>query len=286
MVIGAGPAGMEAAWKLGERGHDVHLFEKEKEAGGQLLLSSKPPGRKEFLQVIRDLMVQLEKVGVTLHFGVDVDVGRIQEFAPDVLIVGTGAEPLLPDIPGIDGANVITAWDVLRGNRQVNGKIIVLGGGAVGCETALFLASQGTIDAETLDHLSTHHAETEEALQCLLSRGLYDVTLIEQESKIGQDIGISTRWTILQEIRRLGVDVMVNSRVKRVERTGVVIEQNGKEVFVEGDSVVIALGSKPIHHLWDLLKEKVKEAYLIGDALQPRKALEAIHEGFFIGLRL
>ena len=286
MVIGAGPAGMEAAWKLGERGHHVHLFEKEKEAGGQLLLSSKPPGRKEFLQVIRDLMVQLEKAGVTLHFGVDVDVGRVQEFAPDVLIVGTGAEPFLPDIPGIDGANVITAWDVLCGKRQVNGKVIVLGGGAVGCETALFLASQGTIDAETLHHLTTHHAETEEALQCLLSRGLYDVTLIEQESKIGQDIGISTRWTILQEIRRLGVGVMVNSMVKRVERKGVVVERNGREVFVEGDSVVIALGSKSIHRLWDLLKEKVKEAYLIGDALQPRKALEAIHEGFSIGLRL
>jgi len=286
MVIGAGPAGMEAAWKLGERGHEVHLFEKEKEAGGQLLLSSKPPGRKEFLQVVRDLMVQLEKVGATLHLGVEVDVDQIEKFRPDALIVATGAEPLLPNIPGIDGENTVTAWDLLRSKKQAKGKVIVLGGGAVGCETALFLASQGTIDPETLYHLAVHRAESDQALGSLLSRGTQSVTLIEQEGKIGQDIGTSTRWTVLQEIRRLGVRVMLNARAKRVEKAGVVVEQKGKEVLVEGDSVVTALGSKSVNRIWDSIKWRAIEVYLIGDALEPRKAIEAIHEGFSIGLRV
>jgi len=286
MVIGAGPAGMEVAWKLGERGHDVHLFEREKEAGGQLRLSSIPPGRKEFLQIVRNLMSHLEKVGVTFHFGIEVDTDRVEQFAPDAVVVATGAEPFTPDIPGIDGEQVISAWDLLRGKGEVNGKVTVLGGGAVGCETALFLASQGTIDQETLYHLAVHRAESDQALGSLLSRGSRSVTLIEQEGKIGQDIGISTRWTILQEIKRLGVRVMLNARAKRVERAGVVVEQSGKEILVEGDSVVIALGSKSVNRIWDSIKGKAKEVYLIGDALEPRKAIEAIHEGFSIGLRI
>ena len=286
MVIGAGPAGMEAAWKLGERGHDVHLFEREKEAGGQLRLSSIPAGRKEFLLVTRDLLSQLKRVGVTFHFGIEVDTDRVEQFAPDAVVIATGAEPLTPDIPGIDGEQVISAWDLLRGKGEVNGKVIVLGGGAVGCETALFLASQGTIDQETLYHLAVHRAESDQVLGSLLSRGTRSVTLIEQEGKIGQDIGISTRWTILQEIKRLGVKVMLNARAKRVERAGVVVEQSGKEILVEGDSVVIALGSKSVNRIWDSIKGKAKEVYLIGDALEPRKAIEAIHEGFSIGLRI
>jgi 2,4-dienoyl-CoA reductase (NADPH2) len=112
------------------------------------------------------------------------------------------------------------------------------------------------------------------------------VTLIEQEGKIGQDIGTSTRWTVLQEIRRLGVKVMLNARAKRVEKAGVVVEQKGKEILVEGDSVVTALGSKSVNRIWGSIKWRAKEVYLIGDALEPRKAIEAIHEGFSIGLRV
>jgi 2,4-dienoyl-CoA reductase (NADPH2) len=286
MVVGAGPAGMEAAWKLSERGHDVHIFEKQKEVGGQLRISSSPPGRKEFLQVIRNLMPQLEKVGVTLHLGTEVDIDTIGKFVPDVLVIATGAEPGFPDIPGIDGEQVITAWDLLEGKKQVVGDVIVLGGGAVGCETALFLASQEMIDAETLYHLVIHRAESNEVLHSLVSRNTRSITLIEQEEKIGQDIGISTRWTILQEIRRLGVKVMVNTKAKRVEKGGVVIERSGKEVFVEGDSVVVAVGSRSVNELWGSLKDKMKEIYLIGDALEPRKVMEAIYEGFSIGLKV
>jgi 2,4-dienoyl-CoA reductase (NADPH2) len=123
-------------------------------------------------------------------------------------------------------------------------------------------------------------------LEALMIHGVKEVTLVEALSKVGQDIGLTTRWTILQDLHRYGVEMLVNATAKEITPDGVVVTINEKEELVEGDAVVLALGSSPDKALYEQLKDQVGELYLVGDAQSPRKAYEAIHEGFRVGMEL
>ena len=162
--------------------------------------------------------------------------------------------------------------------------MVIIGGGAVGLETALFLARKGTLDAETLYFLMFNQAENFETLQFPpVSAVLKKVTVVEMLKKLGQDIGISTRWTILQDVTRMGIKTLTRTQAKEITREGVIAERDGKDLFLKGDTVVIAAGARPDNRLYEKLKGRVAEVHLIGDAKSPRKVLEAVAEGFEAG---
>lgn len=282
MVIGGGPAGMEAARVAALRGHKVSLYEKKEHLGGQLPLAAAPPGRQEFLTFARYLEKQLKKLPITIYLNTEATALHVDLENPDVVILATGAEPIIPNLKGVTQSHVVRAWDVLAEKVETGREVVIIGGGAVGLETALFLAHQGTIDPETLYFLMFNQAEPVENLNSLLYRGWKKITVVEMLRKLGQDIGISTRWTILQDLARLGVKTLTNARAQEITKEGVLIHREDKEELLPADTVVLATGAKPVNALYEHLQNKVKEVYIIGDAKEPRRALEAVAEGFAV----
>ena len=282
MVIGGGPAGMEAARVAAVRGHAVCLYEKDEKMGGQILLAAAPPGREEFSSFVGYLERQLQKLNVRVQ-RTEAGPEHVRAERPDAVIVATGAEACAPEIPGAGRAGVVCAWDVLSGKADTGKEVVVIGGGAVGLETALLLARKGTLDPETLHFLMFNQAESFETLSALLYRGIKKVTVVEMLGKVGADIGTSTRWTILQDLSRLGVRTLTNTSAREITDEGVWVEREGKKTFLPANTVVLAIGAKSVDELYRKIKELVPEVHLIGDAKSPRKALEAVAEGFEVG---
>jgi 2,4-dienoyl-CoA reductase-like NADH-dependent reductase (Old Yellow Enzyme family)/thioredoxin reductase len=262
LIIGGGPAGLEAARISALRGHDVTLYEKEGELGGQLILTAIPPGKQEFKTVVLEwLKNQCEKNGVKIELNKEADSDMIEKFNPDVLILATGMTPYIPEVPGIDRNNVFHAYDVLTGEVEVIGKKVVIERGSlVGTETAEFLAEKG-----------------------------YEVTIIEKYPEIAWNMEPLVKYYILGKFHEYGVRVLTQRRITEILEKGVFIEEVNKEgerEFVECDSVVIAWGGDPNNKLFKELKGKIKEIYLIGDCREPRKLMDAIHDGAYIGINI
>ena len=285
LVVGGGPAGMKAAVTLSDRGHQVILVEKGMQLGGQLLLNEKIPGREEILLAARDLEKSLKARPVKILLGKEADKALIINIAPDAIVLATGATPLLPSIPGINHSKVVLAWDVLASKATVGKKAVIVGGNAVGLETALYLASQGTLSPEILHFLMVNKAESQDTIEELLDRGDKEVCVVEMTKKLGQDIGNSTRWTVMAELKRLGVKTITGAKAIEVNDGGLKIQKGAREELLPADSVVIAVGAKPENALASL-KDLVPELYVIGDANKPRNALEAIREGFLTGVAI
>ncbi|MBN2025453.1 MAG: FAD-dependent oxidoreductase [Actinobacteria bacterium] len=286
-VVGGGPAGMKAALTAAERGHQVTLFERSDVLGGQLNLAAIPPGREEFWTAVEDLDVQLDDAGVEFRLETEATVGLLKEEGYDAIIVATGARQVVPPIPGIDGTNVVMAWDILDGREDPEGEnIVIIGGGAVGSETGMYVASIGTISADTLFYLFMNDAEDIGTLKELCSQGIKKVTVVEMLDKVCRDVGISTRWTILQDMRHLGIEMRKKAIAKRIEPDRVIVEVDGTEEEIPADTVIVAAGSCPDSALADELKEAGMEVYLVGDAREARKAIEAIQEGYEAGLKV
>ncbi len=286
LVIGGGPAGMKAACTASERGHDVTLIEKADRLGGQLLLNRLIPGREEMGTVAVDLINNLKVRNVEIILGKEADDRLIREINPDAVVVATGARPVLPDIPGIDGQNVVQAWDLLDGRAGTGERVVIVGGNAVGLETALYLSNQGTLSPEALHFLMVNRAESIETLTELLNRGIKKVTVVEMTKKAGNDIGLTTRWTVMGELKRLGVRVITETRAVGITPEGLEIERKGSIDLLAADSIVIAAGSRSENALIDKLKGLAAEVLVVGDAKIPRNALEAIREGCEAGFRL
>ena len=286
LVIGGGLAGMKCACTSAERGHDVILVEKGEKLGGQFVLNKNIPGRAELVSAVNDLENNLRASGVRIIMGKEADENFVKEISPDVVIIATGAKPSMPPIPGVDGENVFHAWDVLEGKVKLGEKVAIVGGNAVGVETALYVANQGTISPDVLHFIISNRAESWETIQELVNRGNKDVTVIEMRGRIGTDIGASTRWTVLSEIRRLGVNVITSARALEIRENGVLVEKDGKEELIVADSVIIATGSVSVNEIQNSLIDTVKDIRVIGDAKEPRNALDAIKEGFFTGLEI
>jgi 2,4-dienoyl-CoA reductase (NADPH2) len=286
LVIGGGPAGMKAACTAAERGHQVTLAESKGQLGGQLLQNRVIPGRHEMITASEDLISNLKSLKIDVLINKKIDAAFVKAFSPDAIVLATGAQPLLPAVNGLEDEKVLTAWDLLSGKGKLGKKVIIIGGNAVGLETALYVANIGTITPDALHFLAVHRAETWDVMESLINKGIKEVTVIEMLAKYGRDIGPSTRWTILDELKRLGVHVVAGAKAIAVTREGLEIEKDGKREIVETDSIVIAAGAKPDNGLESQLRDLVKEIHVVGDAAGPRKALDAIREGFMVGLKI
>jgi len=285
-VVGGGPGGLEAACLAAERGHDVVLFERTGAIGGQIWLSAAPPGRDEFAQLLPYFRKRLKRCGVELRLNTEATVQLLQDEHPDVIVVAAGSEPLVPDIPGVRGDNVVLAPDVLGGTAVLGEKVVVLGGGAVGVETALFVARMGTPSAETVKFLVMHGAEEPDRLRTICHTGTKRVTIIEMLQKVGKDIGRSTRWVMMGQLRAFNVGTIKGATVTEIRDSGVVYSKDGEQLEEPADTVVLALGSRPNSALAESLHQAGIPFEAVGDCVEPRKVIDAIHEGFLVAARI
>jgi 2,4-dienoyl-CoA reductase (NADPH2) len=286
-VVGGGPGGMKVAITAARRGHQVTLYERTPMLGGQLNLAAVPPGREEFWTAVDDLDTQLDAAGVEVLLETEADAETLLAEGYEAVVVATGANQVVPNIPGIDKPHVLMAWDVLSGDSDPEGKeVVVIGGGAVGSETAMYVASIGTISPETLHFLLMNRGEDIETLKELCTRGTKKVTVVEMMDKVCRDVGLSTRWSLLQDMRNLGIEIKRNAKAKRIEDDRVVVEVEGREESIPADTVIIAVGSCPEQRLYEELKRTGMEVHLVGDAKEARKAIDAIREGYELGLSL
>jgi 2,4-dienoyl-CoA reductase (NADPH2) len=285
LVVGGGPAGMMAAVTAARRGHEVTLMERQPLLGGQLRLAGASPGREELQTIIEDLAAQLEEQRVEVLLETEATPEAVKELAPEAVVLATGARPVSPPLEGVELPQVVQAWDVLAGEVRVGRDVVVIGGGAVAVDVALDLAQRGTLDGETLRFLLLAGAESPEALRERCLRGTHRVTLVEQERKIGQGIGKTTRWTLTQSLKALQVNLLDSTPARRITPEGVWVELEGEQRLLQADTVVLAVGAEPVNWLAEALGDAVELA-VVGDASSPRRAFEAIHEGFQAGMQL
>jgi 2,4-dienoyl-CoA reductase-like NADH-dependent reductase (Old Yellow Enzyme family) len=254
MVVGGGLAGMEAARTLAKRGHEVSLYEKADKLGGQwnILTCYRP----SVAVLIEYLSRGLKKAGVKVLLNTEVDTRLIKRTKPEAIVVATGARQIIPDISGIDGKNVVLAPDVLLGTVDAGQEVVIIGAGLVGCDTALFLANRGK-----------------------------KVSVID-EVNIAPNAGRTFKLDLREEFGKNGVYMYPNSKVYSITENGVNIVHDGELLSLRADSVVVAVGSRPEDKLAKDVEKLVPEIRLIGDCVEPRYSLAAIHEGAKVGNEL
>lgn len=217
VIVGGGIAGLEAARVAAIKGHKVTLFEKDEVLGGQINLASVPPRKREVARAIVDLTQAVKEYEVDLRIGESADEGKIMALNPDAVIIATGAECFIPKISGYDNKNVVDAWKVLKGEENVFGKVTVVGGGLVGCETAEYLAAEGC-----------------------------KVTIVEMLDKIATGESATVLPTLLEEFKNYGVEVLTKAKVMEITRNSVKVETEEGAKEIEADYIVMAVGAKPV----------------------------------------
>jgi 2,4-dienoyl-CoA reductase (NADPH2) len=258
---------MEAATIAAQRGHHVTLYERDNWLGGRFCEAAQVPHKEEFADTIRYQQIQMERAGVGVHLGTTVRPELVAAEAPDVVVVATGAQPIVPPFPGLEETCWMTAYDLLDGRAEVStSSAFIVGAGTTGLETAEYLARKG--------------------VSCIV---------VKRKPEVGAKLDLLARAVLLKRLEKLGVEVRTGVEVVRFEanaegRTIVVVrpyphQEAAAEMRFPAETVIIALGLRADHSLASALEEYA-EVHLIGDCVEPREALDAVHEGFEVGRKL
>lgn len=251
LVIGGGPAGLEAALVAASSGHRVRLFERAGRLGGQLAVGAIPPAKQELMVWIEYAESQLRRMGVEVRLGETASAETVARLAPDCVILATGSSPVWPSIDGIDRAVTATAVDVLNGLAEVGDEVVVVGGGETGCETADFLASLGR-----------------------------RVTVVEMLPVVAREVVAEQRHYLMERLQAGGVQLLVSARATEYRDRKLVVEGPDGVAELKADTVVLAVGSRSDRQLVDQLRGVVQDVRVIGDAEHPGNAVDAIRRGF------
>jgi 2,4-dienoyl-CoA reductase (NADPH2) len=259
MVVGAGPAGLEAALTAARRGHNVTLWDRNPELGGKLDVASRAPNKSVLLR-FRDFEArELQRLAVSVRLGVEVTQATVAEENPDVIVVATGASAVTPGIAGVERSSVIDAQDILLGHTTVapGERVAVVGGSATGCETAEIL--MGTAG---------------------------EVTVFEMLGRVGRGVEQITRRRLLDNLRAGGVVLRPNSEVVAITEHGVRYRTNGgPETMLRADHVALAVGWRPRGGLLATALGE-REIYVVGDAAYAADFVAAVGAGADAGLAI
>jgi 2,4-dienoyl-CoA reductase-like NADH-dependent reductase (Old Yellow Enzyme family)/thioredoxin reductase len=243
VVIGGGPAGLEGARVAAKKGHKVTLFEKQTQLGGQLNIANVPPRKSEIYRAVEDLIYAVRSEGVELRLGQTASTQNILALKPDAVIVAVGASSFTPSIAGIDGLNVCDAWKVLAGEQKVSGRVAIIGGGVVGCETAEYLAEQGC-----------------------------QVAIVERHDQIAKDLSSTILPTVLENYRKYGVKQYTGHKVINIDTDRLNCkDKSGNIVAIPCDYIIIASGARSVTFNTDALtanSTKAIEVLKVGDCYE------------------
>jgi 2,4-dienoyl-CoA reductase-like NADH-dependent reductase (Old Yellow Enzyme family)/thioredoxin reductase len=258
-IVGGGPGGMEAARVAAGRGHQVTLYEKNSMLGGQLIAAAIPPGKQELKTTIQFLSSQVYKAGVDVKLGHAVTADEIIALHPDAVIIAAGSFTQVPDIPGAATSDVLLARDVITGKVKPGRKVVIAGGGRVGCETAAMLVGEGK-----------------------------DVTLVRISGKgrLAGELGPASRGSFLEELAYSSVKIRAAAVVESIDETGVTVNEDGVSSHIDADTVIISPAPIADDGIARLLEGRVQQVHVIGDCLQPRQICEAIHEAYAVAANI
>jgi 2,4-dienoyl-CoA reductase-like NADH-dependent reductase (Old Yellow Enzyme family)/thioredoxin reductase len=257
-VIGGGPAGLEAASVAAQRGHTVSLFEHQDQLGGQLSLAARAPHKEEFIDSIRHLALMAQRAGVDIHLGKKMRLEEVLADRPDATIVATGGMPLTIPFPGLESTRWLLAAEVLEPATYVETtRVFLIGGGLLGLEAADFLATQGK-----------------------------QVTLVEMRPEVGTDMDVLAKSMLLKRLQKQQVEIHTDTTVTRLTPDTAIAVRDGNEIHFPIETVVLAVGVKANRELADGLEGSGLEFHVVGDAVEPRKVLEAIQEAFEVAAQL
>lgn len=257
LVVGGGPAGMEAAKVAAIRGHRVTILEQSAELGGKMHVATKPPFRQTIEKFRSYQAIQLAQAKVEVKINTEATPQLVDEINPDVVVVATGAKNIQLDIPGVKLRHVVTAEDILNNVVIPGKKVVIIGAGIVGLETAEFLAETGR-----------------------------HVTVVEMTDIVGSDEEGIAKKLLLLRLNDLGVRIYINCQVKGIVAQGLFIVRHNRADVVPANTVVLAVGYQPNRDLLHSLDMSKREVCVIGDCKEARKILEAVHEGAQVGRQI
>jgi NADPH-dependent 2,4-dienoyl-CoA reductase/sulfur reductase-like enzyme len=251
IVAGGGPAGMTAARTAALRGHRVTLYEEDKKLGGQLFAAAAAPFRPGWQELRKFLTAEIKRLKIKVKLGTSFTADLASKEKPDAVVVAIGSSARQPSIPGIEHKNVVTSRQILLRKKRAQGKVVVVGGGCAGAQTAEFLADKNR-----------------------------PVTIVEMSGQVAEDAPKAERNLLLERLKNKGVKTITNTKVLSIGRTSVTTEQEtGTRKNMTADTVVVCLGSYANDSLAEEVKPWAKKVIKVGDAMEPRKVTEAISEG-------
>jgi 2,4-dienoyl-CoA reductase-like NADH-dependent reductase (Old Yellow Enzyme family)/thioredoxin reductase len=251
IIVGGGPAGMEAARVAKRRGHQVILMEKSSQLGGNFRLAALPPKREGIKKGLQFFEREMQRLGVQLKLGKEATLESIEEYHAEEVVITTGSIPIIPPISGIKQNNVISAEDVLLQRKAVGNRVLVIGGGLVGCEVADLLSGEGKA-----------------------------VTLVEMLADIVPHVDFPSSFFLRERLQKQRVEIWTSWKVIKIFENIVTLVKAGEEKTLSPvDTVVFAVGYKSSSELIEKMKVSSLKIRVAGDASKPRDALEAILEG-------
>ncbi|MEK3737291.1 FAD-dependent oxidoreductase [Paenibacillus sp. FSL H7-0941] len=259
LIAGGGPGGLEAAVTLKRRGHHPILCEKNDILGGQLYIAGAAPRKEEMAAAALHMGETAKREGVDIRLNTEVTPELIQEIGPDEVILAIGSSPIIPPVEGVDSSQVVNSHDVLWGTVHPEGRVVIIGGGLVGLEVAELLVERG-----------------------------HQITVVEMQADVANDLGLLRKICVMESLYGHGVELITNSKCMAIQGDSVIVEKDGESHSLPADYVVIAVGSRALNKqpLQDFLEESSIPYHVIGDAVQARRALNAIWEGAELARRI
>ncbi|TGL63416.1 FAD-dependent oxidoreductase [Leptospira sarikeiensis] len=290
VVIGSGPGGLEAARASASLGHEVVLFEKSDQLGGQFLLASNIPGKSEFKETIRYFKNELPALGVDIRLNTNCDLKLLEELNPDAIIFATGVKPREFALPGIDTLPAGNYTDYLTGKFKAGKKVAVIGGGGIGVDVAHKLTEENDPSLESYSKKYNIDSYTNAIIQTHKSER--DVAIFRRSGKHGAGLGPTTFWALKQELEASGVEFFQGLNYKEITKDGLKITmKNGEEVLYPCDSLVLCVGQEKESSLYETYKSLYpqKQIFVIGGAKDSkgidaeRAFMEGLNAAYSIG---